>query len=355
MMRKKWTICFLAVIISVLLIIGTLMYLFDPYFHFHAPYAGVSYSVGNQVYQNDGIAANWDYDTIITGTSMTQSFSTELVDKCFDARSVRLTFDGEGFRRVNDNLKTAFECNDHIKLVIRSVDPIWYVTDRDFLEYGTYDAYPMYLYDDDVVNDLHYICNFEVIRDDLIPEIIRSARHEGPESFDDLIDRRKGDSDFVMQIHKRGDIEDKQIDPEETSDMMEALEGNVEANLLSTIKDNPETRFVLFIPPYSVFFWDDLLRKGTGVFERRIDMERYVVEQLVGYDNVELYSFMDWFDITSDLDNYIDDLHYSVDISERMIKCMSTAEEHRITSENYEDYLERIHDYYLNFDYDSLF
>lgn len=352
---KKWTIIFIVSTVTILLVIGGLMYTFDPYFHFHKPIDGVAYSLGNYVYQNDGISKNFEYDAIITGTSMTQHLSTKQVDELFEVNSIRLTFLGEGFRRINDNLETALNSKNDVKLVIRGVDPIWFVCGEDFLGYGTYDAYPTYLYDNDWRNDFRYLYNWDVIQYDLIPTIVRSIRGERNAEFDDIIDYSVcGSLTKVKEAYHREPKQNLGVVSEETEEMMCNLANNIEQNLIKTIRENPETKFVLFFPPYGLNFWDELMQTGPEILSRRLDMEEYVIEQLLLYDNVELYSFLDCYDITTDLNNYTDDLHYTPNISRYIIDCIAGGE-HMLTKENYKTYLEENRNFYMNFNYDAVF
>ncbi|WP_027206047.1 hypothetical protein [Butyrivibrio fibrisolvens] len=354
-MTKKWAITFISIFMSVVLLISGSMLVFDPYFHYHAPLNGVSYSVGNEVYKNDGICKNWEYETLVTGTSMTENILIEQVNEVFQTSTVRATFYGEGYRRINDNLITALDHNKDLKRVIRCVDPIWFVCDWDFLEYGSYDAYPTYLYDEDWTNDFSYIFNMNIIRNDLVPMIWNTVTGAPSVSFDDRIIYDEGSIDKVKEKYVRPAKEIKEIDPEETINMMECLERNIEINLISTIKENPDVSFIIYFPPYGLFFWDSLMQQGSDVVKRRYEMEEYVIQQLLECDNVELYSFLDCFDITTDMNNYVDDLHYTAKISEYIINTISVTKEHRLTKDNYEEYLERSRSFYLSYDYDSVF
>ena len=354
-MSKKWSIVFLSIFISTMAIICVAMLVFDPYFHYHAPIEGVSYSVENAVYKNDGICKNWKYETLVTGTSMTDSISTKQVDEVFHTSTVRATFYGEGFRRINDNLKTALGHNKEIKRVIRCVDPIWFVCDWDFLEYGNYDAYPTYLYDEDWTNDFSYLFNMNIIKKDLLPMMWNTLTGVQSTTFDDSISYQEGGLDKVRNKYNRPPKEDKKVDEKETQAMMESLARNIENNLISTIKDNPDVSFIIYFPPYGTFFWDSLMQHGTGTVERRFEMEKYVIEQLIECNNVELYSFLDCFEITTDMDNYVDDLHYTADVNEYIVNTIGVTKEHRITKDNYIEYLDRSKKYYLTYDYDAIF
>ena len=331
------------------------MIIFDPYFHYHAPLKGVSYTIQDAVYKNDGICKNWEYETIVTGTSMTASVSTKQVDEIFGTTTVRATFFGEGFRRINDNLESALDHNKNLKRVIRCVDPIWFVCDWDFLEYGSYDAYPTYLYDEDWTNDFSYIYNLDTIKNDLIPMIRNTINGVPSATFDGEIGYDKGGVEKVKASYKRIPKKIKEITPDETQFMMECLERNIEKNLVSTIKEHPDVTFIIYFPPYEMCIWDNLMQEGSGVVSRRFDMEEYVIEQLLECDNVELYSFLDCFDIVSDMNNYTDDLHYTAEVSEYIINTIGVTKEHRVTKENYKQYLESTRDFYLNYDYDTAF
>ncbi|WP_027207503.1 hypothetical protein [Butyrivibrio fibrisolvens] len=354
-MAKKWAITFISIFVSIMVLISGSMLVFDPYFHFHAPIDGVYYSVGNEVYKNDGICKNWEYETLVTGTSMTQYISTRQVDEVFGTSTVRATFYGEGYRRINDNIITSLDHNKNLKRVIRCVDPIWFVCDWDFLEYGTYDAYPTYLYDEDWTNDFSYIFNLNIIKNDLIPTIWNTAKGTPSFTFDGKIDYEEGGIDKVKESYERPPKEIKEIDPEETKTMMECLERNIDINLVSTIKENPDVTFIIYFPPYGLFFWDSLMQMGPDTVLRRYDMEQYVIEQLLTCENVELYSFLDCFEITTDMNNYVDNLHYIPAVNEYIINTIGVTKDHRITKDNYLEYLERSKSFYLNYDYDSVF
>jgi len=353
-MYKRWALGVIVSFLFIMFFIFGLMYYFDPYFHFHKPFENVSFSLGNYVYQNDGITKNFDYDAIITGTSMTEHFSTEQANALFGVNSVRLTFLGEGFRRINDNLETAFANNNDIKLVIRGVDPIWFVCASDWLSYGSYDAYPTYLYDTSAINDFNYIYNYDVIKNDLLPTIRRTLSGERAASFDDFDQEEQGSIDKVREKYIRPQKEIKEVTEEETNQMFNDLSENIHDNLISTIENHPNTRFIIFFPPYSTVYWDELMQYGEGVTSRRIVFEQYTIEQLLPYENVEVYSFMNCYDITTDLNNYVDDLHYSPSINTYILNEIAEGK-HRLTSDNYLEYIRNEKSFYLTYDYEKQF
>lgn len=122
MQANKWLKkCILALVGSVVLIV-VLCFIFDPYFHFHKPFPFVRYRLYEERYINDGISRHFDYNAMITGTSMAQNFKTSEVDELFGVQSVKETFSGAGYQELSQNLERALERNSDLKTVIWTVD-----------------------------------------------------------------------------------------------------------------------------------------------------------------------------------------------------------------------------------------
>ena len=73
-MKKLWVIGYLIIVIAALAAAATTVIATDPFFHFHAPNTDAYfYPLNNQRSQNDGISRNFEYEGLITGTSMTEN------------------------------------------------------------------------------------------------------------------------------------------------------------------------------------------------------------------------------------------------------------------------------------------
>ena len=81
--EKKWGIGLLITTVVLLIALGGLTAVVDPYFHYHGPLEGLSYPDGNERYQNDGIIRNFAYDAVITGNSMTENFRVSELNDLF--------------------------------------------------------------------------------------------------------------------------------------------------------------------------------------------------------------------------------------------------------------------------------
>ena len=96
--EKKWGSKIILSAVILLCCIGGLTAFVDPYFHYHAPLSFLEYPLNNQRYQNDGIVRNFDYDAIITGTSMTENFKTTEFDNLFNVNSIKVPFSGATYK-----------------------------------------------------------------------------------------------------------------------------------------------------------------------------------------------------------------------------------------------------------------
>ena len=345
---RKWVVgTIIAYFAALAGIIGFVVWV-DPYFHFHAPFEGMSYVMEEEQYMNDGITRNFTYDAMITGSSISENFSVEEMNELFDVNAVRLTFKGEGYKRVSDNLDVALECNPDLRLVIRGLDTMQYVYDPDYMGY---DSYPEYLYDDSIWNDVNYVLNGDVLTDKVIPEAVRTIKEEPAQSFDDYVSSDSGDRETVIRNHARDNWDHMDEDKDR---LFEEFSQNLEEHVIKAVEANPEVEFYFFFPPYSICWWDDVQRTGLDTLQWRISLEEAMIERLLPYENVRLFSFNNNFEMICDLNNYFDSVHYTEEVGDRVLEWMKNAD-YELTEENYESYIRGITEFYVNFDYDSFF
>ena len=156
MQAKTWLKkCILALIGSIVLFF-VLCFVFDPYFHFHKPFSFVRYRLYDERYTNDGISRHFDYNAMITGTSMAQNFKPSEMDQLFGTQSVKETFSGAGYQELSQNLERALKRNSNLKTVIWTIDYNGLIREKDWTQY---EGYPTYLYDDNPWNDTQYVFN----------------------------------------------------------------------------------------------------------------------------------------------------------------------------------------------------
>ena len=148
--QKKWFLGTLLGCVGGLVLIVLAMVIVDPYFHYHGRIPGISYRLYHERYINQGIARHFEYDAIVTGSSMNQNFKTSLMDELWGTNAVKMPFSGAGFQEIMQNLERAFASDNKIKLVLWGLDYNGLYRDEEF---QAYEEYPDYLYDKNLWND----------------------------------------------------------------------------------------------------------------------------------------------------------------------------------------------------------
>lgn len=344
MKERKWFYGTILYLLACLIMFALITVVTDPYFHFHPPIKGTAYRLYEERYINDGIARHFEYNAIITGTSMTQNFKPSEFDELFGVTSIKLPFSGGGFNEISHSLQRAFIYNNHIEKVLWCLDGLMLIKEYD---YKSYDDYPTYLYDDSVFNDINYVLNKSIFYHGTLNNILMTLRGDTSTTLDEYSawEAQTGYDAVKAGHEERGYIaEDCGLSDEERK----LVEDNVKINICSVIEQNPDTVFYLFFPPYSILCWDYWGRSGS--ISAQIDAESLAAELLLQYPNVELYCFYENTDLICNFDNYRDELHYSAEINSLILKWINRGE-YRLTSENYRRHADKEKDIYLNYEY----
>ena len=163
MKNKTWLLTFAAITIAAGIGVCSITAYVDPYMHFHKPLTDkYYYGLNNQRSQNDGITKHFDYDTLITGTSMTENFRTTEADRIFGCNSIKVAYSGGSFKEMNDNLTIALREHPDIKYIIRGLDQGKFIDDKDWMR-NDLGKYPTYLYDSNPFNDVEYLLNRDIL------------------------------------------------------------------------------------------------------------------------------------------------------------------------------------------------
>lgn len=94
-----------------------------PFFHYHKPNTErYYYMLNNERSQNDGISKHFDYDALITETSMAQNFIASEMDKIFGTNSIKVCYSGGSYKEINDNLVVALKYNPDLKTIVRGLE-----------------------------------------------------------------------------------------------------------------------------------------------------------------------------------------------------------------------------------------
>ncbi len=354
--EKKW---FAAVTLSCLFLFvlcAGLTIFVDPYFHYHAPVEGISYSLTDGRYQNDGIARHFKYDTVITGTSMAENFKTSEADALFNAHTVKITYRGGLFKEVDQGVKRALSSGNDVKRVIRSLDYSFLVKDKDQkhddLDFGHLEP-PEFMTNDNPFDDAAYLLNKSIFTEAVAGDLKNSLDGEPSDTFDEygnwMAEAPGFGKDQVLSTYVIQGRVSEEVPVSEAE--LKTVHDNLEQNVIQTALDNPETEFYLFITPYSIYYWD--MMDSQGKLKWQLDIEEAAVRQLLEVPNIKLFAWGDRADIVTNADNYKDQAHYGDWINTMILNDMAAGDS-LITKENCDGYFERERELYMNFDYEGL-
>ena len=354
MKAKIWIAFWFVFVTTALTTVSVCVYRIDPFFHYHKPNTDkYYYELYNQRSQNDGIEKHFDYNALITGTSMTENFRTTEVDKVFGCNSIKVPFSGGSYKEINDNIVKALRANPNLKLIICGLDMDRFMNSADAMrvDLGTY---PTYLYDANPFNDLEYLLNRDIFGRSYQMIIESEAKDfiPGITTFDDY-SRWQEYFDFgIDNVCPNGiTIEKAEKIEHITDDEKSSVKENIEANVIDVARQHPDVDFYYFYPPYSIAWWAGLSNSGT--LYKQLEVEKFITELILPYENIHLFSFNNRTDITTDLNNYKDSIHYGCWINSLILKWMHDGR-YRLTFDNYKDYLMQEKEFYSTYDYESV-
>ncbi len=344
---KVWLLVFGLLSLIGLGAVAGLTYVVDPFFQYHKPLDSFPYVVDSQVNMNPGLAKNMEYDSILLGSSMTVSFNTDWFKEYCGLTTQKLSYNGAFPKDQSNIMEIVFRRKeDTVKRVFLGIDELNYSADIQQTKFEI----PEYLYDENPFNDVKYLLNKDVVLD----YILRAAADPKDKSDWNMIYKPWWQDEhyqkaLVLMYYEPAEPAQEKV---EADYYLEAVEANLEANICPYIEAHPETTFTIFYPPYSILYWNDVVRRQE--LEAVIAKYDYITRRLLAYDNVEVFFFQHEEEIICNLNNYADYTHYHGRICEYMVQCFARGE-HRVTLENLEEELESLYQLASTYDYEAIF
>ena len=345
MNSKKWVITFLSLTLVTIIVFGATTYYFDPLLQYGKEPGRLIYREYSEMYCNPGIAKNYDYDAVLVGSSVVENTDVSEIDRLFDCRTIKVPYSGATAYNHKKILDVCFRYNKSIKKIFYSLDEYTLASEKDKPRYPL----PDYLYDDNLINDLSYLLNFDIFYFYTTKDVINTAKNNKQ------ILMRDGswieDESIYCKENALASITYPMNKTENKGEKFFAkkLEGNLEYNIIPYIKQNPNNEFVFFSVPYSILFWYQ--EKQNGTIDSRLYCIEKAIEKLLNYSNVKIYFFQDKGDIITNLDNYKDYTHFKPEINSYMTKEMAKGN-CLLTKNNYKACINKFKEYLKNFDYD---
>ncbi len=334
-MAQKFLKQFFTASVILLLACVLAVVVFDPFFQYHKPLKGLKAVLTDKEYQCVGSLKTFDYDSVIAGSSVSENYNNGWFDQGFGCKSIKAIRSYGATADLCYLLDIAFEHQD-LKYVFYNLDPSALEADPE----TTYEltGCPMYLYDDNYVNDVRYWLNKGVLMEKIPYLIANSLMGDYDENNSyNWAQWKEFNSDMILGLY----IRKPSVSEMKPRDYYEDLLRKNLDMLTDRITAHPETEFYIFVPPYSMLWWDNIYREGDT--EAYLYNMEQAMKTLLAYENVKMFYFQNDREIITDLENYMDILHFSPEIN-RYICDSLIAGKRQVNSENYAEEIRSMRD-----------
>lgn len=357
--KKKFLITILFFIIPIC-IATVLMYIIDPFFHWHKPFDGVPYTIREDVYVDPGILRNYDYDSVLIGSSLAALMEPSILDEKLGTKTVKATINGGTVKNGIFLMDYALANNPKLKNIVYSLDYAAISGDPN----ADARALPEYLYDKNPLNDFEYVLNKDILYNNILPLFDESRKSEQCIDFDSAFG-----FDKYVRFAKNNVLEEMSDDLPENAVKREGVTleynefqnrlmdveadanvvANLQENLLSYIRSNPNINFTFYMAPRPIVYWyqnsaeNDVIQMAGNL--------QYIFYELDSLDNVKLYFFYNDKSMY-DLYRFCDSIHFDRNVGRMMFKeiCKDDSQA-RVTYDNAQDIIYDFYTKIVGFDY----
>ncbi len=315
-MFKNWVRYFFSIVLSILIFIIFFNYLVDPFQHYRkAKLYSFDYS-GNQRYLNPGLAKNYDYNSIIIGTSMTENFTLDKT-KQFLNNPIKLSIAGGTAFEIKQILDISLSVDKNVETIILGLDLYSFLGAVNNVSNG---GLPDYLYDDNYFNDYKYLLNLDTFKRSY--KLLLAPNNRKDKMYYNYNHMFEWQANYqksftIENVIKNWKNRNIKFNHKSDSWDLDHLENSFDNNLLKVIQENKNINFYIFFPPYSILTYKDWEEKK--ILETVLLFKRYIYNNLISLKNVKLYDFQIASEVTHNLENYKDITHYSQNINNWML------------------------------------
>lgn len=324
MTHKKWVLITLTSTFLLLMAVVLFNFVIDPLQFFHQAFYPPAFSE-EQRYQLPGLAKNYPYDSIIVGSSMTENFRPSYLKEKLGYNTLKLSISGASAKEQFMIADLAIGTGK-VKNVIWGID--YFALRGDSVRVrNDFGPFPYYFYQKNILQYSKYLINIDTTKQSLgILEDLLSGTPMPTQSLDTLYTwdtKYKYDKDIVLKAWDKINTENVVIEKDYE---VKNIEENLQENIISLVKANPQIQFKIFYPPYSILQHYYFYKKNKSLFYNELYVKDYIFKEIGGLPNVKLYDFQQEKRITFNLDNYKDLAHHKGKFNNFIIDAMAKGD-----------------------------
>lgn len=328
-------------ILAELLLVAAVVWAFDPFYQYHAPFGSLPAVLTDRDNQVVGTIRNFRYDSVLLGSSVAENFDSDYLDMAYDCSTLKVIRASGSVADLLYYLEMAQEERGiELKNIFWCLDSFAMSASTEVTLYGG--DTPRYLHTGSVLDDIPYLFNREVLLE-RIPYMLAcgyQGRNTGGRAYDWSRDKEFSAAKTMQAYDRSGINVVSNVEQRPVGEKAELIEENISL-LTRQIAAHPETQYYFILPPYSMLWWDCAYVNGEQ--EERFYILEQTLPELLAFENVEVYFFQSEEEIVCNLDNYMDMIHYTPQVNQLMLERMASGE-NRVTSENLETVLTALRD-----------
>ena len=368
MKAKKSVKLFMLLFLSTIILFLSVLYIYDPLQVFHKSWKKDIVFNKNMRQQAAGIINNYDFNSVILGTSMLENTSANEASTLFSKKFVNISMEASDFferKLVLDYL-----------LKKKTIDTVIYSIDADKYMYQKHgnNKYPIeqysYLYDNNPFNDIKVYMNNRYIK--CLMTFSSSKTCIGDRKG---LDRpgawyyfkghsmRFGGLDKWFAAKNNGQIKRvfrsisltaKQVKQGKIMSLkgiyvkIEKAKKYIDQYIINLAKNHPNIKFLMVFPPYSRVYYATWAQYNKELFIMYQAIVKYLANKSENLNNLSIYGYDD-MDFVDNIAYYKDTRHYHQSINSLMSKNM-LENKGLLTSSNVNDYLKTCKTKALDFD-----
>lgn len=354
---KKWILAVFLIPIPIISALIILLYIYDPLQLYHKPFfRNTTFSSDIRI-QAAGVINNYNFDSVILGSSMLENTSAKEASDKLDGQWVNLSLSGSHLNERNVIMKYLFE-KKNIYQIIYSLD-VFTLNNSTRKHTSSFD----FLYKDSLISPLRLYLNFKNPKF-IICALTSSTKERcvGKYSLENMtkwIARKHGPFGFENWDFKK----DRKFTESILNTQKFYLQHNIDikssqqyinTELLDFIKTHPNTKFHLIIPTYSRILYriltldrDSYYNKDNILFSKYQAILKWLILETSKYPNVKIYGF-DNLEYADNMDNYKDPAHYNIDMNSMQLDAIKNNT-HILTPQNMDNYFKTMEEKIRNY------
>lgn len=368
MEAKRSVSIFISLVSGMIILFLTTLYVYDPLQVFHKTWGRDTTFHKNMRQQAAGIINNYEFDSVILGTSMLENTSANEVSQKLGGNFINISISGGNFYERSLILEyTLYKKN--IKKILYTLDNS--LRNNILKGHNTYSLNSFnYLYDQNNLNDLKVYMNDKYLKCLLTfsrkGECVgikkdfdrlnawykvkyHSMRFGGLENWFKAKNSQQVKKEFkkistVARNVKNGkSVKNDNIE----KDIVDSKK-YIDKTIIKYVKSYPNTKFILVIPPYSRMLYAQWAQYNKSTFKIYKNMIQYIVTKSDQFDNLKIFGWGN-HSFVDDISMYKDPQHFEYTINSWMLDAIS-REEGLLLKSNIDQYLDLFTQKALEFD-----